>query len=463
MCRKKKKFKAENTMSNEKWKLEEEIERSIDRLKVKAPPDAWKNIEKRLDSRKSRKLILYLPWAAILALAFMLSLFFDAKISEPLVQLGLKTQDNSSLQNNQRTQETQHNSAELNENILSNSSTLAIITKQFNTNQSDTKADQAKIPSPAASEMEVNRADYRSASDNFRLPIKMDGNLFLAFEISNLSDREMASVKKSLAVLVVELEEEENVPIDYALAGSLAPQYTFRNGLNGSDNAMFNQTGGVDNLQKEHGLLAMAGGFDMALRNDRWSFSAGVHLSRQGQQINDVIVSKLVFPSNQSTNIAATSLGNILLNQNRSPLGLEDINSINYEDYEFNSVTTEQISATLTSVFDFIEFPFTAVYRLVEQPVEVNLVGGAGLGVLIADKTEFVYQGAVTTIGNLPNLNRMNYHSILGMRVAYPISSRLRVYLQPIYKQSLNSLTKEFVLQYQPYHLTFSTGIMMSF
>lgn len=450
-------------MSSERWKLDDEIARSLEGLKIKAPSGSWQNIEKTLDIGKSRRMLYYLPWAAVVALAFIAGILLYPD-SEPVLT-DLKTETKASKEIEIDTI-TKLESPIVSEEGTTQTENADFVQERFkNSGQPQTAfATKANLP---VDEVRVGRiaADNSVRIGRTAMPLAVQKRVVRIAYIIQVDEigAILAEIRPGRLPVFNEVEEQESSRPLYAIGGSAAPQYSFRNSISGSDNAMFNQTGGKENLQKEHGYLAFAGGVDFGVTNDRWSFNSGVHFSRQGQQMDEVVVSKLVFPSNQSTNIAATSLGNILLNQNRSPISLEDINSINEIDYQFNSVTIEEVDATVTSVFDFVEIPFTATYRLLEAPLEVRLLGGAGLAFLINDKTEFVYQGNTTEIGGLPNLRTTNYQAMMGVQFVYPIRAGLSLYLQPLYKQSLNSLTRDLLFDYQPYQISFSTGVVLSF
>lgn len=460
---------------NEKHHVDEQVEKAFGKLSIKAPAGSWKQIEQRLDAENRRRgLLIFLPWAAAIVLALTLGILFHQSptpkyTSNParidaLEQINLT--DEESLQLNQSLiAESAEQLTSINPSQVASSAIKSVENQSLQIN-SNTKnnSTQAMLAQTSNSMSESSFPDKKS-DEAFDPWEQVPSITWLMITNDESLERETSPsmIKSSIPVLAFCEETPDESKVLFNLAGQLAPIYSV--GSSGTtNNAFFTQTGGEVNHNHESGTFALAGGLDLGMERKRWAFSSGVHLSRLGIGIQDVVVSKIVFPSNQSTSLAATSYGNVLLNQSRSPISVDDVNDLNSaSSSDFLSVTYEETDASLHTYFDFVEIPFSVSYKLIQKRVELSLVSGISLSVLYNNKVELDYQNNLTSLGPMSNLNTLSYTSLVGMRLTYPISSSLKFHLQPLYRHSLSPLNKDFVVNYYLQSFALGTGILFTF
>jgi hypothetical protein len=250
---------------------------------------------------------------------------------------------------------------------------------------------------------------------------------------------------------------------NWSIGGLASPLYSFRNTREDSQNPLYYWGGGEANEAGEKPLIAFSAGMSVELEKNRWSFSSGIYYLEQGQQIEDFNINKVVSGPQQSMIFAATSLGNLQIDQNSSSItgNLGTSTDIPFENlFSSEPVRTD---ASLLQSFGFIEIPFLAGYKLIDRRIDLQIIGGISSGFLVDNRVVLEYMGKTREIGQVENVHPMNLNSVAGLGVMIPFSNRFRFQLQPLFRYALQPFNKDYSVMYYPWSMAVYSGFIFHF
>ena len=249
----------------------------------------------------------------------------------------------------------------------------------------------------------------------------------------------------------------------WAVGGALSPVYSFRNLYHGNTNETYQWEGGTTNELNEKAIIAFSGGFDVEYTSDRFSLSSGLYYSQMGQQTNSFSVNTFFNSNTNPVIFASTSIGNVVIQETDGQL--QHFNLDDGGNYAPNMLDTEPVSinAKVSDKFEFVELPIIANYKIIDRKLDVGVLAGISTSFLVNSKTTITYLGQDLILDDYNNLSKISYNSIFGFGMQYPFTDRLRVKLQPVFKYTLNSLNKDYSVEYHPYSFSIYTGVSLDF
>jgi hypothetical protein len=242
---------------------------------------------------------------------------------------------------------------------------------------------------------------------------------------------------------------------NWTIGGQLSPTYSYRN-LNGNafeapdeniDQSYFN-----DN---ENGLTTIGGGISLAYNfNERLSLGSGLYLSRIGQENNDVVAYDS--PDSQYMYKLASSSGTVTINPTRFAKVLTPIAAIDKDSIPGDYL----VNGTFVQNLDYLEVPVVLNYKVLNKRFSINLNGGLSPGILVNNRSYFNVEDEKIQTGTTENIKPMIYNSVLGIGMAYDISKKVSVNLSPTFKYSLSPVNSSSSgINYHPYSISWFTGI----
>ncbi len=147
-------------------------------------------------------------------------------------------------------------------------------------------------------------------------------------------------------------------------------------------------------------------------------------------------------------------------------------NSWTYDYLDLNDQANNLTATTLGdhgTVLDFrqeisyIEVPIVYSYNLVENN-KFKLNANGGISFLTLTENRIIAEspnGKSLRIGSANNLNKLNLSVNLGASISYPISNRLSIFTEPVFKYYLKTFNRD--NSFKPYSLGLNFGIMYKF
>ena len=251
------------------------------------------------------------------------------------------------------------------------------------------------------------------------------------------------------------LTTDEKRKIKVMVSGHFVPAYS-----SGSYSSSLKNSRGVSYSSNQmDGLMNVGGGLKLSVSaNKRFSVQTGLFYSRMGQKTSGAGsgVRAMMLPSLQhSDRMIATPLGNIKTRTQgvayRSPEAIL-LSSLNSSSSE-----------TIEQTFGTLEIPLHVRYLLNNNKVLFAVSGGVS-GNFIVNNKVFLRNGRDKEyIGSTEDIRNFNISTDSGLGMEYPVTSNIRIMIEPGFKYFLQSLSRNDDIDFKPYLFTFSTGIGIRF
>ena len=248
-------------------------------------------------------------------------------------------------------------------------------------------------------------------------------------------------------------DEKRNIKV--MVSGHFVPAYS-----SGSYSSSLKNSRGVSYSSNQmDGLMNVGGGLKLSVSaNKRFSVQTGLFYSRMGQKTSGAGsgVRAMMLPSLQhSDRMIATPLGNIKTHTQgvayRSPEAIL-LSSLNSSSSE-----------TIEQTFGTLEIPLHVRYLLNNNKVLFAVSGGVS-GNFIVNNKVFLRNGRDKEyIGSTEDIRNFNISTDIGLGMEYPVTSNIRIMIEPGFKYFLQSLSRNDDIDFKPYLFTFSTGIGIRF
>jgi hypothetical protein len=131
----------------------------------------------------------------------------------------------------------------------------------------------------------------------------------------------------------------------------------------------------------------------------------------------------------------------------------------------FGTAEVSGIPATqdskITQQFKFVEIPLLARYKIIDQRIGFNIVGGFAANFLI--NNDAILDGSAATKGSTQNINKIDYSGTIGIGVNYKLFENIGLSFEPTYKYYINSITSNSAIKVHPYSFGVFTGLTYRF
>lgn len=251
------------------------------------------------------------------------------------------------------------------------------------------------------------------------------------------------------------LTTDEKRKIKVMVSGHFVPAYS-----SGSYSSSLKNSRGVGYSSNQmDGLMNVGGGLKLSVSaNKRFSVQTGLFYSRMGQETSEAgsgVRAMMLSSLQHSDRMIATPLGNIKTRTQgvayRSP-----------EAILLSSLSSTS-SETIEQTFGTLEIPLHVRYLLNNNKVLFAVSGGVS-GNFIVNNKVFLRNGKDKEyIGSTEDIRNFNISTDIGLGMEYPVTSKIRIMIEPGFKYFLQSLSRNDDIDFKPYLFTFSTGIGIRF
>lgn len=247
--------------------------------------------------------------------------------------------------------------------------------------------------------------------------------------------------------------EPAKITEKWALSGHAAPTYTYRTLGSGADKQLNHQ---------EAGIIAYSAGLGMEYKaGNRWRIRSGVYLSRYG---NSGTAQATV--TNTATAYASPKpMRSISVESSVGELnnGVASADGAIADENISVLAPVDQVEGTYTQMLDYIEVPLAIRYRLAGKKLGVNVLGGIGANVLVANHSKVdLSTSSLTDYSDndlaTNSVKKYNFNSSIGLGIQYRIGQRITLDLEPVFKVFINSVNQSSDKLVYPYSVGVYTG-----
>lgn len=250
-------------------------------------------------------------------------------------------------------------------------------------------------------------------------------------------------------------KEKKNNEFKIALSGHVAPVYT-----SGSYHSSVTNTRGYSYSKSQmSGMMNVSGGLKLSVATGkRLSVQAGLFYSRMGQHTDERNPRSQVAAfggSIPANNYIVTPLGNIK----------SHARAVSYRSEEaiILSSTNKSRVEGFEQVFNTLEIPLSVRYRIYENKISLSVAGGLSGNLIVDNKVYTISGDKKEYIGSAEDIRHFNVSTDLGLGIAYPITRKIKIMLEPGFKYYMQSLSRNEQIDFKPYMFSLSTGIGIEF
>jgi hypothetical protein len=459
-------------------KLDKIFREKLDGFEVTPPESIWNGIQQKLMNQKSKKgIILFriIAIAAVVVLALIAGWLFNNnqnRMTQPVTE--------------NKTQELTIKQTE----VLSNPSVpiepekIAAVNSENNSDKSDKNLYTTSALKTAtnndliASEKNPN-SDFLNVVE-FKLIAMINGfittNKKIEFlrksmnkqteKIDLLSEKEKELIALNSKDYSQKSEKGNNWEVGFRVSPGYSSQWSDHS-ENYSRNMTYSNTDGNADL---------SGGVSLGYKaSKRWKVESGLYYAQNGQSSGH---SFQFFSKNNEAmyDLAAADYFNTPVTIKQGQMAMNSTAGViefsktpnNTEllanlDARSNFSNTLLTSGEFSQVFDFIEVPFYLKYNLIDQKINVDLMGGISANWVVGNNVYMNTGDVKENIGKTTDISKLNYSGTLGVGIAYSMSKRISISLEPRFNYYLNSINKNKEVNYHPYRLGIYTGINYEF
>lgn len=428
------------------------------------PPHIWNRIEHQLDVRKRKRqtAVWWLSGAAAIALLLSVTWLFEVRQTDPVKQVY------ATLETTPPSVDHSSNAFESSDNIPSNgskriteSATLASLSPVESINPAGEEIIiEEKVPDETSAPIEVRPISGNTAISNNGRYANLRTNRANRDIIPLTSGASIENnraynklLNRSQPEYLTSALKEDNEKIKVSLSGHIAPVYSSGN----YNSSVKNPKGYSYSNDLMSGIVNVSGGLKVSVAtNKRLSVQAGLFYTKMGQRTkedNSYVAHATARPSaTGSETYMTTPFGNI---KNKSKLNI----------YKAEGAPADGRSASesIEQLFGAIEIPLSVKYRLNNNKVQFSVLGGVSSSFIVDNQVYLKYSDSREKLGSTEDIRTFNISTDLGFGVEYPITSKIKVMLEPGFKYYLQSLSQNKNIDFKPYTFTFSTGIGIDF
>jgi len=271
-----------------------------------------------------------------------------------------------------------------------------------------------------------------------------------------------------------DLDKKSNEKEEYAWSVGVSgtPLYSYRtlNNTSSDDYATAVETSVTNSdYSNEKPLISYAAGIDINYKlHKRWSIQSGIFYSEQGQISEDLTYNEL---ANNYDNF--TSDNQLIINTSNGDIIADISFALTSEYFNFPIANSDDSGEEVTSIsssesasfiltYEYYEIPLIVQYKLIDRKLSLSLSGGFSTNFL-AGNTTYLKDGSKKEDidATVEGIKPINYTSVFGVGIEYPLMTQLFVNLNPSFRYSINSLNE--AGNVHPYSFGIFTGLKYKF
>ena len=468
-------------MSLEENKLDDLFRERLKSFSPEPPPDMWNRISKEMDRKKNvRRMIVY-RWmgvAAVLLLAMITGILVTQNDSTLPVkdiskQISLKPEEKSENLQDQKTIEIDRNKVEVNRN--KSSETVAHKTARV---KSHSKADSVyPVDNP-----KLERVDYLAVTTGMNLVHNPEEIL-----ISSLSDYSIIIRRDEKMPVTIQspVDEQkllayesgirsnkmEKTAAEWKVGIQLAPAYSSHASGYSSDYARAMTT------TSKSAQTGIGGGISVQVKTSRrWTIESGLYYSRNGDNSSS---SGHLFAANADyinlasgnnkyySNAVVLKEGQMIMNSTAGVIHFsqtpDNAKLISGAESAIGMNTVLLMSSDFSQVFDFMEVPITARYRVIEGKIALELLSGLSTNLVVGNQVLMGNTSSRVVIGKTEDISSLGFSGMAGFGIIYPLSKRISITIEPRASYWLTSLNNSSAVDFRPWRIGIYSGLTFGF
>jgi hypothetical protein len=126
-------------------------------------------------------------------------------------------------------------------------------------------------------------------------------------------------------------------------------------------------------------------------------------------------------------------------------------------------VVNEAMVDGFAQTFEFLEIPFNLRYLIIDRSFKVQLIGGMSTNFLVGNTVEAATPNGPEVIGEVEDVDWINYSGNAGIGFAYEILKNFSFNLEPRFRYYINSINSSDLPITRPYTFGVRTGVSYTF
>ncbi len=260
---------------------------------------------------------------------------------------------------------------------------------------------------------------------------------------------------------------------DWTLGMMLTPAYASYS-VNHSQEYARNMTRSASHAQANIGA-----GIAVSYKaSSRWKIESGVYYSRSGdasENLSNLLASDVKY---DYANLAGSSQKyfNTTVTLDRGEMAMNSTAGvINFSKTPSNAgfialpesfagVTTAIMSpGTFYQVFDFMEIPLTARYRIIDKTVALELISGLSTNLVVGNSVWADNGPERENVGKTADISPVNLSGIMGIGIICPLGNHLSLSVEPRASYFLHSMNHGGAVDFRPWKTALYTGVTWNF
>ncbi|MGD0342397.1 MAG: outer membrane beta-barrel protein [Bacteroidales bacterium] len=252
----------------------------------------------------------------------------------------------------------------------------------------------------------------------------------------------------------------------WTIAALVSP--TYFSGINLDHNSFASML-----VSKEQPVVSYSGGVAFAYKiNKRFSVQSGLYYSSLGNELSGIssfsgfgVYDKTKGDHNfevlTTNGTVYTSNNDIFLIDNISAVRISTPYTSNVFDPA--KANLKYLDNSLTQNFSYLELPLFLKYKLVDNTLGFNVIGGLSSNFLVNNAVYSTLNGGKYQVGKTEGVNPVTFSSSLGMGMEYSFSKNLSLNFEPTFRYYINPFTGSDGIRMHPYSFGIFSGISFKF
>lgn len=244
----------------------------------------------------------------------------------------------------------------------------------------------------------------------------------------------------------------------FSLKATMSPVMSYRRLQGNASRLEYNTS--------ESELFSYTGGVNFGYKfNNRLSVHSGFYYSQIGQTVNKIRLGSDDFAQYGDEIFVRlnNSLGEVKVEPAKliSAKPAESIQNIVNGNRLLKF--SYKLDASVVQRFEYVKIPLMLEYTMIDQKIDVNLIGGINSNFLINEGVYLKNQmGKDQLIGNTNNIRQFNYSGAVGLGLEYNLTQQINMYFEPHMDYFLNPINYSETKTY-PYSFAVHTGLSITF
>ncbi|VXB33925.1 conserved hypothetical protein [Flavobacterium sp. 9AF] len=190
------------------------------------------------------------------------------------------------------------------------------------------------------------------------------------------------------------------------------------------------------------------------------SIRSGINSININYNTNNVYYSSTLREvSGTNLNITKNSNGqNLVLRNSPATTTSSDISSLSIDVENMNEASL----ASLNQEMGYIEVPLELTYKIIDQKIGIQVIGGMSTLFLNKNNISLVSNGSEMEIGKANNLNDIHFSSNIGLGFNYKFLESFQLNVQPVFKYQINTFNSN-AGNFKPYIVGLYSGLSFNF